>query len=228
MHNRNDVETTCRFIETEFGKRPRIAALNDSGVKPEKKAEFYQTYKNVMQSFLAASNCSEMIAAGDLEVPQVNLLSRYLFNHSGNAFDGYYQLKIDKEKLGAAQTGTCTPFLLKMFITVNGKVLQCEKINHEFALGQVYDDHVELDYTKIADTQNRDLAQLKRQCSVCGRGARCNYCIYQIDYLGSNPNVACAFFTTSISNEDEKDRLDFLRDNPHLYRYLIKNVVFAK
>ncbi|MEG0518769.1 MAG: radical SAM peptide maturase [Bacteroidales bacterium] len=148
LHNRNDVETTSRFIEAEFGKKPRIAALNDSSVKPEKKEEFYQTYKNVMQSFLAASNCKQMIAEGDLEMPQVNLLSRYLFNHSGNTFDGYYQLRIDKEKLGLVQTGTCTPFLLKMFMTVNGKILQCEKINHEFALGQVYNDYVDLDFKK--------------------------------------------------------------------------------
>lgn len=228
LHNRNEVDTIYRFIESEFGKKPRIAALNDSGVKPGKKEEFYKTYKNVRQSFLMASNCRQMIAEGDLEMPQVEALSRYLFNYSGNYFDGYYSLGIDKDRFGPVQTGTCTPFLLKMFMTVNGKIIQCEKINHEFALGQVYEDHVDLDYQKISDRQNQYLSRLKRQCTACSRGERCNYCMYQIDYLGTNPNAPCPFFTTSAENEEEKEHLDFLRENPHLYKHLIKNVVFTK
>lgn len=228
LHNRNDVETIYKFIETEFGKKPRIAALNDSGVKPEKKEEFYKTYQNVRQSFLAASNCRQMIAEGDLEMPQVNLLSRYLFNYSGNSFEIYYQLRMDKEKFGPVQTGTCTPFMLKMFMTVNGKILQCERINHEFALGQVYEDHVDLDYQKISDIQNQYLNQLKKQCSVCSRNERCHYCIYQIDNLESDRNAPCPYFTTSAGNEEEKEHMDFLRENPHLYKHLIQNVVFTK
>lgn len=228
LHNRNEVDTIYRFIEREFGKKPRIAALNDSGVKPGKKDEFYKTYKNIRQSFLAASNCSQMIAEGDLEMPQVEALSRYLFNYSENCFEGYYSLGIEKDRFGPVQTGTCTPFLLKMFMTVNGKILQCEKINHEFALGQVYEDHVDLDYRKISGIQNQYLSRLKRQCTACSRRERCNYCIYQIDYLGSNPNAPCPLFTTSAENAEEKEHLDFLRENPHLYKHLIKNVVFTK
>lgn len=228
LHNRNDVETIYNFIITEFNKRPRIASLNDSGVKLEKKVEFYKTYKNVKQSFEAASNCNQMIAEGDLEMPQINALSRYLLSRSGNFFEGYYSLRINQDKFGHIQTGTCTPFRLKMFMTVNGKILQCEKINHEFALGQVYDDHVDLDYQKISDIQKTYLTQLKKQCAICGKGKRCSFCIYQIDFLGSNYNAPCPFFTTSTKNKEEKEQMDFLRENPHLYKYLIQNVIFTK
>lgn len=60
LHNRNDVEGVFSFINKEFQKTPRIAALNDAGIRPEKREEFYRTYKNPHQSFEAASDCKKL------------------------------------------------------------------------------------------------------------------------------------------------------------------------
>lgn len=35
-----------------------------------------------------------------------------------------------------------------MFITVNGKVMQCEKISHKYSLGEIKENTIALDYKK--------------------------------------------------------------------------------
>lgn len=224
LHNRNDVETVYNFIKTEFDKTPRISALNDSGIKPEKKAEFYRTYKNVRQSFESASNCKQMIDDVFISVPHVSSLANYIFEKSGNVFDDYASLRIDKKILGVTQTGTCTPFMLKLFLTVNGKILQCEKINHTYALGHVYDDRVELNYDNVVALQNGYLNKIVKQCKNCARAKMCDLCVYQIDYLDTNSVVQCPYFTISPQDDMHKDDLDFLSKNPHLYKRIIEEV----
>lgn len=150
-------------------------------------------------------------------------MAKYLYYNSGNSYDQYRDLKIDKAILGTSQTGTCTPFMIKMFMTVNGKILQCEKINHEFALGQVYEDRVELDLQYAADKQNGYLNKLGKQCAVCARGKKCPLCIYQIDHLGEQ-GVRCHGFTNTFHDTEGKRTMDFLRDNPHLYKRIVEEV----
>jgi uncharacterized protein len=41
-----------------------------------------------------------------------------------------------------------------MFVTVNGKILPCERISHKYALGEVTDEGVHLDFTEIAERYN--------------------------------------------------------------------------
>ena len=152
MHSKNNVESVTHFIKKEFDKIPAIAELNSSHVRPEKKSEFDKLFKdkydNIYRSTSKASNLSETLFLQD---PRTRSLLTFLREQSGNIFDDYEDLLKDPENCNVCPTGTCSPFSRKMFLTVHGKILQCEKIDHNYALGHVSEENeVILDIDKIA------------------------------------------------------------------------------
>lgn len=72
-----------------------------------------------------------------------------------------------------------------MFITVNGKILQCERIDHNFALGQITDNGVILDLDVITKKFNGYINRLKKQCELCFRNESCIQCLYYIPDVDS-------------------------------------------
>ena len=46
-------------------------------------------------------------------------------------------------------TGTCLPFQKKIFLTVNGDILPCERIDQKYILGHVTSEKVDLDLDAI-------------------------------------------------------------------------------
>ena len=132
LHNRNEVESTYRFIKDKFGKEPMISPLNNSGVRKDKLQEFYQAYQNVATSIQKANNCEALKNELFIKSPETGALVNYIYHHTGNVFNDYNDLLLGREGSSFPPSGTCIPFSKKMFITVKGRILQCEKIDHNF------------------------------------------------------------------------------------------------
>ena len=128
LHNRNEVESTYRFIKDKFGKEPMISPLNNSGVRKDKLQEFYQAYQNVATSIQKANNCEALKNELFIKSPETGALVNYIYHHTGNVFNDYNDLLLGREGSSFPPSGTCIPFSKKMFITVKGRILQCEKI----------------------------------------------------------------------------------------------------
>ena len=155
LHNRNEVESTYRFIKDKFGKEPMISPLNNSGVRKDKLQEFYQAYQNVATSIQKANNCEALKNELFIKSPETGALVNYIYHHTGNVFNDYNDLLLGREGSSFPPSGTCIPFSKKMFITVKGRILQCEKIDHEFALGQITNKKVELNLEQAARQHNK-------------------------------------------------------------------------
>lgn len=224
LHNMNSVESAHNFVKNSFGKVTTISPLNDSGIREDKKEEFNKMFQNSECSIRNSVNPEKLEAELFIKAPPVHRLIFFLSNYSGNMFDNYCSLFFDEKKIKLIPTGTCTPFYKKMFITVNGKILQCERINHEFALGYVSDDIVELDYDQIAQIHNEYVFRFLRQCNKCACNRRCVQCVYQIDEINSS-NPKCHSFISNKSYQNKKNsNLDYLCKNPGLYKKIMKNV----
>ena len=228
LHNKNSIERTYYFIKGTFGKAPAISPLSSSSVRPDKKEEFDRTYRNYNESFNEASNCEELKAEMFIHTPETNLAMKYLYYQSGNVFFNYNGLLLNKNKTCIIPTGTCTPFAKKMFITVKGKILQCEKINHEFSVGQVTDIGVELDFEAIAKQHNDYVFRYAKQCKKCGNRSACMQCVYQIDDIRSN-NTLCDRFCTEYHKEIQNRRcLQYFTEHPELYKRLLNEVAIKR
>ena len=226
LHNRNSVESTLRFIKDYFNKIPLIYPINTIGIKKEKTEEFMTMFQNVYQSILQSKNCEVIEAEMFSLSPRISSLVNYVFWKTGNAFDSYNDMIFNIIGSLPNQTGTCSPFSKKMFVTVNGKILQCERIGQEFVLGHVDDDRVELDLDYVANSQNQFILKLNTQCNSCYfySNKECPECIYQIEDI-KKENPHCLRLCNNRNYEQIGDEiLNFLRNHPYLYEKIYKEV----
>lgn len=224
LHDRNSVESIHSFISKEFGKKPRISELNSSEIRPEKRNEFAQMYRNKTECLRQAENCQSLSDDLFMNDPSTADLLLFLHQYSGNVFRSYNELFCEKSDITCTPTGTCSPFSKKMFVTVNGKILQCEKIDHKYVLGRVSETELDLDSEKIANTFNHYLEKMKSQCSACYRRHSCIQCMYYIETLDAISPKCQAYMDENDFSMYCSFCLNHLRRHPYLYRKLMEEV----
>ena len=225
LHNRNGVESTYRFIKDEFGKDPAISPLNNSGIRKENTEEFYRTYQNFSESIQEATNCEALEKELFIKEPKTNMLLNHIHYQTGNVFDNYNDLLLGRTSIIYPPSGTCTPFSKKMFVTVKGRILQCERINHEFALGQITDEKVELDLEQAAQQHNEYVFRYINQCKTCAVKQMCMQCVYKIDDIHDKTSKCYSYRSTKQHEKQKEYCLDYLDKHPELYNKILKNVV---
>lgn len=225
LHNKNSVEKIFYFIKETFGKEPSISPLNNSGIRKDKINEFYRTYRNYKESIQQANNCESLQNEMFVKNPETGRLLDYIYNQSGNVFLNFNDLFIQKDQLHHPPTGTCSPFSKKMFVTVKGRILQCEKINHEFALGQITDTEIVLDLEHIVEQHNGYIFKYVNQCKKCVNKTACMQCVFQIDDIHDENSRCDSFCSTEQKDKMNKNSLEYLSQHPELYNRILKNVV---
>jgi len=157
LHNKNDIGPLYDFFVGHFAKVPLIAPLNPDGVKKEKACMFNELYNDYSESFLKVIEKKTIEKLSFMASPQLDRFYRQFDLKSGNIFSDYRDMLFDREKVGIIPSGTCLPFTKKMFITVNGKILPCERIDHKHFFGVVKDNQVMLDFDEIARSHNKNI-----------------------------------------------------------------------
>ncbi|MDD3038456.1 radical SAM peptide maturase [Bacteroides sp.] len=225
LHNRNGVESIYHFIKDKFNKEPSISPLNDSGIRKDKVEEFYQTYQNMTTSIQKATNCEALKKELFIKGPETSMLLYYIHYQTGNVFDNYNDLLLGRTNLPYPPSGTCIPFSKKMFITVKGRILQCERIDHEFALGQITDKKVELDLKQAAQQHNDYIFHYVNQCKTCAVKQMCAQCVYQIDDIHDKTSICHSYRSAKQQEKQKECCMDYLDKHPDLYNKILKNVV---
>lgn len=227
LHDRNSIEDTYTFIKKEFGKIARFSALNTTDVREEKRDEFRSMYKDINQDLQRSSKCGIIESDMFINAPQTAALLDYLRIYSENFYQSYVSLLINKENLKSPLTATCTPFMRKMFVTVNGRILQCEKINHDFSAGRVTDDEVILDLEQVAAQHNRYTSTYIKECKTCAIRKNCKRCVYMF----GNPlkDKKCFAYSTDSKVQMEKNMsLCYLEKHPYLYEKILSETIIRE
>jgi len=222
LHNRNSVSEIYDFFKMRYNKIPSIGELNNMGIRPDKIALFRATYRNSYESLHQAENYEAI--EQDMFTNSGTYLSLITFLHqySGHVYYDYSDLLFGKrEKI--FPTGTCLPFGKRMFVTVNGKILPCERIGHQFALGKVYESGVELDLQAIAGRYNAYYAKVDNQCNKCCNTQACKQCIFNLNDLDVDP-VCHGFMNEKTFAAYKARQMDFLRKNPEAYYRIMEEV----
>lgn len=117
IHNRNGVAAAHYFIKNEFGKDTLLSALSPMGLRKDKQKETDEIYCNIFDNIKETPECEALESDLFVNSPQTYGLMLNIHRYSGNIYDNYSSLLLDRNKAPRFPTGTCTPFSKKMFIT---------------------------------------------------------------------------------------------------------------
>lgn len=227
LHNRNDVEPLLDFFKTNFDKIPLINPLSSHAISEDKKEEFWKMYQNKSQSLIKSANCETIEDKHFLTMPKGLQLSQFIYHTSGNIYYNYNQLLMQKYGNDVVSTGTCTPFSKKLFLAVDGKILPCERIDHDFEVGHVYDDFVELDCQHVAERHNYYLSKVADQCFTCAASIFCFQCVYHIDDIRNKSTHCPNFYTPEKFDREKRENFICLREHPHYYKRILNEISFT-
>ncbi len=223
LHNRNSVEEIFDFFKKQFNKTPQISELHSAGVKESMLDEFWKCYKNTLKDLQSSEKYKEINQEMFIEMPEVKASSDLIFNYTDFVFNNYSDI-LNKKEQDIIPTGTCEPFSRRIFLTVNGKILPCEKVGHSFLLGRVTSDSVEIDFTSISNKFNKMLDSIsEKQCSKCLKNNVCNKCMLQMR-IENNEFVCDSFTGVEKLKVDLSKRVSFLEVNKEFYNRIIENV----
>ena len=225
LHNKNSVGDIFNYFKTKFNKQPIILQLNTSNVREDKADEFWKTYVNVNESLYNSEDYTRIEKEMFIGLPNIQDLSAFLFNSMDSCFDDYKDL-LYSQKSWRYPTGTCLPFSKKMFVTVNGKILACERIGQSFTLGHADHKGVVLDLGEIAEKFTRLFDNMRKQCAACYYADQCRQCIFYLTFVDGKP--VCR----KIQNEKNyaailASNLDLLEKKPDTFDRILKEVVFG-
>ena len=173
-----------------------------------------------MLFFRKSSNYERLVEDAFIECPEIYSVLRHVEVESNNIYDSYEQL-LPTARDGFIPTGTCIPFSKKMFVTVNGKILPCERVSHAYYLGKVTEKELYLDFQKVADKHNDYLKKIQTCCNTCACSSKCLKCVYQIDNLDTGI-VSCEKHMNKKTLDDyQKNCYKFLKSRNGLYGKLL-------
>lgn len=224
LHNRNDVDKIHEFIYKNFGKIPEIHPLNNSGIRPEKKEEFDEMFKPYATSLQQGAD--GLMQERFMSDPRIFNLCQFLLWYGDNQFYDYPSFLYAPENIVRTKTGTCFPFSRKLYVSADEKILVCERINHQYALGKIGDNgELSLNCEDIADTYNAYYSKLLPYCKNCYMINGCHQCIFQLDDLKSS-NPICKMYKSEKRMSDYiKTYVDLLERHYINYEKIFKDSI---
>ena len=225
LHNKNSYEAIFHFIKDELGKIPNISELNNMGIREDMRNEFKKTYQNKQESLMQSEHYDQIQKEMFIMSSSYQNVATFLMKYSNNFFQDYNELLYGNRTSMEPSTGTCSPFSKKMFITVNGKILPCERIGQQFFMGEILDNNeIWLDLEQIAVKHNAYLGKIRHQCMSCKIQRSCIQCVYNLQNLDGNP--VCYGHTDPKEFEHYvQSNMVFLNKHPEDYFKILEEVI---
>jgi len=221
LHNKNSVEEIHNFFKKKNYNIPLIQELSNTGIQPHKVKEFVKAYKNHNESLHQSEHYEKIEKERFIMSPNYLTFKQFLNSFSGYYYRDYNELLYEKYEGTFWVTGTCPPFNKKIFLTVSGKILPCERIGQNFVLGQVNEDEVNMNFTKIAEKYNKYFSKLEKQCTECYRKNSCLQCIFHFPDIEGKP-VCNGFVSKQMFEQYVKQNMEFIAKHPEDYYKIIE------
>ncbi|WP_315263390.1 radical SAM peptide maturase [Tannerella forsythia] len=221
FHSKSDVNRIVDFFKREFDKTTQLSEINNSGIKDEKKFSLLQ--KSVFKSIDNSSRSLKIDKELMYNSPRISNLTYFLHHLSNEVYKDYRLLLYGDKKYSLLNTGSCVPFERKMYLTVNGRILVCERIDHEFSVGYVTENGVELDTDKIAKKYNYYCKKLHHQCRSCYSQASCSQCMFYLNI--KEKNVKCHNYKSGTKFAEYLSlNVTYLENNSWAYKRVMNEI----
>lgn len=223
LHNKNSVEDVFLFVKNEFGKVPRIAELNTNGLSKIGKEELKQMFNSRYESFDMASDSFKLQDEFQYEDSASTFFLSFLRNFCGNYYTSYADLFDENTDSAYIPTGTCRPFERKLFLTVNGKILPCERMGQNHVLGTLIDGVLDLNYDKISTYYDSVYSKIVSSCKSCFLQKACGQCMFLLEEH-NNKLVCPGYLPKNNSTNYFIKYISYAEEHPALYESLMNNI----
>lgn len=223
LHDRNSASETVKYIKSEYGKIPTVSELNTSGVNTKMSDAFTKIYRQSEESNTSGEDTDQLITELGSKSRTYKAIERYIHCHSNRYYEDYIDLlrDVEPERL---PTGTCIPFSRKIFVTVDGKILPCERIPHDYVMGTIDADNQEIDYELSAAIYNLMMNKVQSLCGHCFNRKGCVQCVYAIEKedLGKR---CWGFMSRTAFQQYETRMLGCISRHPDMYRQIMEDAI---
>lgn len=103
---------------------------------------------------------------------------------SGLEYDNVGSLMIEKEEYYPGQT--CFLFKKRVFITLDGSLLSCERINRKYSLGKILNGKIHISTKKANLLYHKIDNAFLKSCTFCVKRFSCTRCFFQDDDFSDN------------------------------------------
>lgn len=216
LHNKNSVSSIYSFFWRNFNKVPMISELDQTGLKANLTNDFIKMFRGYSEGWEQSENLEYI---GDIifgSIPKNRDLINFFKTYNGYIYEKYRDLfNMDVTK-AQPTTGTCLPFSNRVFITVNGKVLPCEKIGHQYALSHQSKKNIEFNFEKIAQKYNKYFSRKLDLCKECQLYYdSCPTCMFKLNLKGRD--LKCRELVTQEDlNRRISSHISYLEERPEL------------
>lgn len=213
LHNRNSFDSVNEYFQYNFNKIPSISPLNPSGINTENRSMYDEMY-NADLSILDEEIC--LFGDNIKLTPQIFSYAKFVNKYRNSVYYDYLDLLSEDLSNTLIPTGTCLPFGKKIYVTVNGEILPCERVGQGIVLGRIKENIVEFDFDKIADMYNVLYQKyMTNICSSCQLIKNCSSCIFHMSEGKCN-----SFMNLDNMELYLKEKIDFLEANRDSFYYL--------
>jgi uncharacterized protein len=181
LHHKNSVSAVAKYFKENFHKTPTLSEISPIGIRHDKHEEFIKIYQNSYENLRLSKDYLTLEKELFARLPSIKALSTIVHNCSGHCYNDYRELLDPGRNVQRIPTGTCLPFSRKLFLSVNGKILPCERIGHQYYYGTVDEKKVHLDAEKVAQQANDYYDKIRSQCFHCYKVNICIVCIFNLD-----------------------------------------------
>ena len=118
-------------------------------------------------------------------------------------------------------THSCIPFSKRMFVSFDGKIFPCEKVNRDNPLAKIKDSKLEIDFEQIANYYNGIISTYKHQCTNCALELMCNHCAFS----STKAKICPEYMERSELSNIFSKLFSYIENNPKLVDILLNYTV---
>ena len=223
IHQKNSISEVYDLLVFKYHKIPRFSSVSKDGVRTDKKEEFVQIATQMPNDLEKNENkkLDEVIkhlypnTPGYLRI--IKFINIFLDIHYQSYNDLYFSPQFPVTK--HMPTGVCRPFSRKLFLTVDGRILPCERVGHEHVLGRIGKDGiVNLNFEHVAQYYNVLFDKIGRLCVHCYRLPFCPECLFHLQ-----KEKCTSFWDEKSFVSGLTSMIEFLEANTMEYDKVLKN-----
>lgn len=223
LHDRNSSEEAIDYIKSSFDKVPRLALLNTNGVAEEYVEEFQKMFMTRSFSHIDYSSCIDIDVDMLFADSRITTYNSFLYAFLSDTYTAYADL-FEKDDIPYIPTGTCQPFSRKIFLTVNGKILPCERVGQLFSLGTATEEKVDIDFEYVSNFYANKYKKIIKRCSQCVLWKNCGLCVFYLKKKENGEEYCDRFLPYTKASAYMGEMLSFFENTPWIYKRILEDL----